>query len=104
MSERKNVSLSLPAMEGELLPEEQCYQSQLRAAVYDGVNESDVKEIVQGIIARAKAGDVAAQKLFFDQILGAKTKPTQIVVNNHFENAEQAEKLTRGGTRSRNVG
>lgn len=104
MSERKNVSLSLPAMEGELLPEEQCYQSMLRNAVYDGVKESDVKEIVEGIVKRAKAGDPQAMKLFFDQILGAKTKPTNIVVNNHFDNAEQAEKLTRGGKRSREAG
>ncbi len=85
-AERKNVSLSLPAMEGELLPEENCYQAKLRAAVYDGVSETDVQEIVKGIVARAKAGDPAAQKLFFAQI------------------AEQGEKLTRGGNRSRNAG
>jgi hypothetical protein len=103
-TERKNVSLSLPAMEGELLPEENCYQAQLRAAVYDGVKEADVKAIVEGIVKRAKEGDVQATKIFFDQILGAKVKPTQIVVNNHFDNAEQAEKLTRGGNRSRNAG
>lgn len=104
MSERKNNSLSLVAMEGELLPDEQCYQSMLRNAVYDGVKEADVKQIVEGIVKRAKEGDPAAVKLFFDQILGAKTKPTQIVVNNHFENAEQGEKLTRGGKRSRDAG
>jgi hypothetical protein len=101
MSERKNNSLSLVAMEGEILPEEQCYQAMLRNAVYDGVKEADVTEIVKGIVERAKAGDPAATKLFFDQSLGAKTKPTSITVNNHFEDAEQAERLTRGGKRSR---
>jgi hypothetical protein len=104
MSERTNNTLSLVAMEGQLLPEEQCYQAQLRAAVYDGVKESDVKEIVQGIVQRAKEGDASAQKLFFDQILGAKTKPTQIVVNNHFTDAEQGARLTPRRKPSRDAG
>lgn len=89
-------ALTLAAIEGEILPEEACYQARLRAAVYDGVQETDVTEIVKGIVARAKAGDVHAQKLFFDQILGAKTKPTQIVVNNTFSSVEQGASMSRG--------
>jgi hypothetical protein len=87
--------LTLAAIEGEILPEEVCYQAQLRLAVYDGVKESDVKAIVEGIVQRAKAGDPAATKLFFDQILGAKVRPTQIVVNNTFTSVEQAANLGR---------
>lgn len=89
-------TLTLAAVEGEILPEEQCYQAQLRSAVFDGVSEADVKEIVKGIIDKAKAGDKNAQKIFFEHILGNKTKPTQIVVNNTFANVEQAAKVGRG--------
>lgn len=102
--ERKNHSLSLIAMEGEILPEEQCFQSRLRMAVFDGVTEQDVKDVVQSIVAKAKSGDATAQKMLFDNILGVKTKPTQIVVNNHFDDAQQAERITRGGRRSRDAG
>ena len=96
-----NKTLTLAAVQGEILPEESCYQTRLRNAVYDGVKESDVKEIIEGIVARAKAGDANAQKLFFDQILGAKTKPTQIVVNNTFASVEQGASMSRRGLKQR---
>lgn len=91
-----NKALTLAAVQGEILPEEACYQTRLRNAVYDCVNEADVQEIVKGIVSRAKAGDAKAQQLFFDQILGAKTKPTQIVVNNTFASVEQGASVSRG--------
>lgn len=94
-------TLTLAAVQGEILPEESCYQTRLRNAVYDGVNECDVKEIVQGIITRAKAGDAKAQQLFFDQILGAKVKPTQIVVNNTFASVEQGATVSRRGLKGK---
>lgn len=94
-------TITLAAVQGEILPEEACYQTRLRNAVYDGVNEADVQEIVKGIVTRAKAGDASAQKLFFDQILGAKTKPTQIVVNNTFASVEQGASMTRRGLKQR---
>lgn len=94
MSAKRN-SLALAAIEGELLPEEQTYQAKLRAAIYDGVGEDDVKQIVQQITAKAKTGDPSATKMFFDYVLGAKTKPTQIVVNNTFADVEQAARITK---------
>jgi hypothetical protein len=94
--------LTLAAIEGEILPDEQCFHAKLRAAVFDGISEQDVKEVVQTIVAKAKAGDTRAQKVFFDHILGGKVKPTQITVNNHFESVEQGAEMTRN--RRRDVG
>jgi hypothetical protein len=51
--------------------------------------------VIKKIVERAKSGDAAAQKLFFDYVLGAKTKPTQVTVNNHFDNVEQAARITK---------
>jgi hypothetical protein len=88
MSDRK--SLSLTAINGQLLPEEQCYQSKLRAAMSGCVGEADVEAVVKGIVAKAKAGDPAAVKLFFDYVVGAKNPPTKITIHNHFEDVETA--------------
>lgn len=88
----KRNSLSLTAIEGQLLPEEETYQSQLRAAVFNGISESDVSDVVKQIVAKAKAGDAASQKLFFDYLLGAKTKPTQINIHNHYPDVASAGK------------
>lgn len=95
MSDRKNSSLILKAVEGQIVPEEQTFQCQLRQAVFNGVNEDDVSDVVKQIVAKAKAGDTSAQKMFFEYVLGNKTKPTQIVVNNHFQNVEQAARLRK---------
>lgn len=92
---RKNNSLIISAVEGEIMPEEETYQANLRAAVFNGVSETDVKEVVQAIVAKAKAGDTQAQKMMFEYVLGTKTKPTQINVTNHFTNVEQAARLRR---------
>lgn len=91
---RKYDTLSIKAIEGELLPEEQTYQARLRAAIYDGVSEKDVAEIIKGITERAKAGDAASIRLFMDYVLGSKgTK--QVVVNNHFTDVEQGAAIAR---------
>lgn len=94
MSEsRKNNTLSLRAIEGQLMPEEQTFQARLRCAMFDGIKESDVTDVVKQIVEKAKAGDVKAQQMMFDYLLGAKTKPTQVVVNNHFESVEDAARV-----------
>lgn len=90
-----NNSLVLRALEGDIIPEEQTFQARLRQAAYDGVGAQDVTDIVKGITAKAKAGDPAAVKLFFDYVLGQKTKPTSIVVHNHFDKVEDAARLGR---------
>jgi hypothetical protein len=90
---RKNTSLELRAIEGDIVPEEQTFQATLRQAAFDGVTEADVTEVVKAIVAKAKAGDPTATKMFFDYVLGAKAKPTKIIVNNHFQSVEQAARL-----------
>lgn len=87
---RKNNSLSLKAIDGELLPEELTYQSQIRNAIFEGIAAGDAKEIVQSIVAKAKAGDATAQKLFFDYLAGFATAPTKITVVNQFSSVEDA--------------
>lgn len=95
----KRQTLALRAIEGELLPEEETYQAKLREAVFNGVNESDVTEVVKSITARAKAGDKQATREFFDYVLGGKRTPSKIVVHNHFESPEQGARIV-GAKRS----
>jgi hypothetical protein len=97
VSERR--SLSLQAINGNLLPEAETYQSKLRAAMSGCVKPSDVEEIVKGIVERAKKGEPAAVKLLFDYVVGAKNPPTKISIHNHFEDVEtgaQAAKALSG--------
>lgn len=94
MSAKRN-SLALAAIEGELLPEEQTFQSRLQKAVYNGVTEDDVKTVIEKIVAGAKAGDPRSTRLFFDYVLGAKSKPSTIVVNNHFADVEQGARISK---------
>jgi hypothetical protein len=82
--------MSLKAIDGELLPEELTYQSQIRAAVFEGIAAGDAKEIVQSIVSKAKAGDATAQKLFFYYLAGFATAPTKITVVNKFSSVEDA--------------
>lgn len=77
-------TLSLTAIEGQLLPEEETYQAKLREAAFNGITEGDVADVVKQIVTKAKQGDEKAQKLMFDYLLGAKTKPTQINIHNHY--------------------
>lgn len=95
---RKNNSLSLRAIEGEIIPEEETYQACLRQAMFDGITESDVKELVASIVAKAKSGDEKATRLLFDYVLGAKTKPTAIHVTNHFQSVDQAANIRKHGS------
>lgn len=90
MNGSKRNTLSLAAIAGELLPEEQTYQHQLNAAIYNALGEQDVQDVVKQIVKKAKEGDPQAQKLFFDYLLGAKTKPTTIQIHNHYPDVQQA--------------
>lgn len=90
---RKNNTLVLQAVEGQIVPEEQTFQASLRQAIYDGVSASDVSDVVKQITAKAKAGDTQAQKMFFEYVLGTKNKPSNINVTNNFVDVEQAARL-----------
>jgi hypothetical protein len=88
----KRNSLSISAIEQQLLPEELTYQSKLRAAMSGAVGESDVTDVVKEIVAKAKTGDRQAQKLFFEYIVGVKNAPTKISVHNHYPDVNSAGK------------
>jgi hypothetical protein len=50
--------------------------------VFDGVSEQDVKEIVEGIVKRAKEGDKVAIKQVHDYLLGGGVKTA--IQNNYY--------------------
>lgn len=92
MAQKSNRNtLSLTAIEGELLPEEVTYQAQLREAAFNGITEQDVSDVVKQIVAKAKGGDPKAQQLMFDYLLGAKTKPSKIEIHNHYPQTSAGE-------------
>ena len=73
------------------LAEEQTMQARLRAAVFDGVSEGDVAEVVQGITKRAKDGDPQALKYFFEYVLGGKLAPQNATQNNFYLGSDDDE-------------
>lgn len=85
--------ISTKVLQGEILPEEETYAAKLRAAASGSVSEQDVIEIIEQLKTKAKTGDPKAVQLFFDYVLGQKTKPTSVVVHNHFESTEQGARI-----------
>lgn len=75
------------------LPEEQTYQSRLHTAIYDGITEQDVVDVVKGIVAKAKAGDKAAIAQFFEFVVGSKAQ--RVTINNTFRNVEDAAQIVK---------
>lgn len=65
------------------LPEEQTAQAKLRAAVFNGVSESDVKDVIAAIVKRSKEGDPQALKYFFEYILGGSAQVVNLTQHNH---------------------
>ena len=47
---------------------------ELRNAVYDAMRPADMKEVVEKIVANAKAGDLKAAQFLFDYVLGGKSQ------------------------------
>jgi len=60
------------------------WTNKLRQAMYDGVSEQDAKEVVQGIVTRAKAGDKTAIQLFFKYLVGEGKAPSTLIQNNYY--------------------
>jgi hypothetical protein len=61
------------------------WMAAMRKAVTDCVSESDIKEIVQNQVKRAKDGDKDAIKFVFGQILGSDSfKGATFVQNNNY--------------------
>jgi hypothetical protein len=79
---RKNNCVALTQIT-EQLPEELTYQSKFRKAIAEAVSESDVGDVVKGIVARAKNGDKDAIAHMFNYVLGG-AQPIKITQNNHY--------------------
>lgn len=47
-----------------------CWQQAMRTAMYDGVTESDIGEIVRSVVARARKGDLKAAEFLFRWTIG----------------------------------
>jgi len=95
----KRTTMSIAAMEGQLVPEQYTYQAQLRAAMAGAVGEADVTAVVKQIVEGAKSGDRNAQKLFFEYLLGTKNQPTKITINQQFPDVEAAARHERDARR-----
>lgn len=52
--------------------------------MFDGVKESDVTEVVQKIVERAKEGDGQATKMLFEYVLGGTVRSQSIEQHNHY--------------------
>ncbi len=59
------------------------WMAKMRAAATNAITETDIAEIVQNQVKRAKAGDQNAIKFVFDQVLGgAQLKGATFIQNN----------------------
>jgi hypothetical protein len=48
------------------------WAAKLRAATFNAVNETDMTEVMQAVVKRAKLGDLAAAKLLLDYMAGGR--------------------------------
>ena len=53
----------------------------LRQAMFDGIKESDIKDIVANLVEKAKKGDKTALKFIFDYMLAVPRPDTAVQVN-----------------------
>lgn len=95
MAKSKTKALSVQSIPGEIMPEEFTYAAKLRSAVYNGITEADIADVVKTITRQAKAGDETSIKLLFDYVLGNASAPTSVVVHNHFKDVEQAARIVK---------
>ncbi len=60
------------------------WQESIRNAMYDGVSESDIAEIIRNIVSKAKGGDLKAAEFLFKWTMGQPSvhvKNAAIMVN-----------------------
>lgn len=95
MAREQSKKLSTKTLPCELIPEEMTYAANLRSAVYNGITEDDVVQIVKKITDQAKAGDETSVKLLFDYVLGKSAAPSKVVVNNHFSDVETGARVMK---------
>jgi hypothetical protein len=61
----------------------------LREAMFDAIKEEDIRQMMQTIVEKAKAGDAQSQKMVFEYVLGGGVK--KIVNNNLIVPPAEAE-------------
>ena len=49
--------------------------SRLRSALLNAVTEDDMREIIEALVAKAKAGSIAAARVLFNRTLGKPLEP-----------------------------
>jgi plasmid stability protein len=69
-------------------------QNDLRAAMFNGITEDDVRAIVAKQVERAKEGDPASLKFVFEQVLGTKT-PISIKQTNVITDVATAARIAK---------
>jgi hypothetical protein len=57
-----------------------CWQQAMRTALYDGVSEGDIGEIVRQVVKKAKAGDLKAAEFLFRWTMGRQELKVQNAV------------------------
>ncbi len=57
-----------------------CWQQAMRTALYDGVSEADIGEIIRQVVKKAKAGDLKAADFLFRWTMGQPTVKVQNAV------------------------
>lgn len=77
------------------------FMAKLRMAMFNGVTEDDVSDLVKSLMQRAKDGDKEATKLVFEYLLGGKAggppAPTKVV--NQTINVTKLPKSTTNALR-----
>lgn len=65
------------------------WQAAMRAALFDGVTEGDMAEIVKGLVQRAKKGDLKATDMLFKWTMGQpQVTVNRTVVMNRVDEVE----------------
>lgn len=90
-------SFALSQLESEQLPEHLTWAAKLRTAAAKAVSETDIAEIIQDVVKRAKAGDDRARRFLFDAVLGTHQPLTLKQVNHYHE-----EKTGNGAEQKQN--
>lgn len=80
----------MPADRSEIVD----WMDRLRAAMFDAVKEDDIRQIVAGLVARAKDGDRAAVQILFAQVVGPASMLTRKADPNE-PPAEERERIER---------
>lgn len=58
------------------------WQESMRAALYNGVTEADMAEIVKGLVASAKKGDLKAADMLFKWTMGQPAPQVLVVADD----------------------